>query len=396
MTSTPAVLRSTARDSGSPTLIFIHGFLDSAQVWNGVVTALGDSVHTIRYELPGSGARAGSVADPGELSLELFAGEVTGLLDQAAEPIILVGQSMGTQVAELVAAANPAKVTGIVLVTPVPLPGTALPEEMVGGFRALGGAVERQRQARRQISPRLTEDHLDVLDESGRVVLPAVAARYVSIWNDGHPGAGERSAYPGPALIIRGELDGFVGEDLAEAVRRRFDGADMETVEGGGHWLHVEHPGWLARAIRDFAAKATAGDGSRSWRAGFADRSESNFADGFADEVVLEASVLREPIRGKRNVAAAMQAASSIYESLVFTAETTSDSFTYLQWSAVAFGGMKFNGITVLERDGAGKIVKAAIHKRPLAAILRFSAELRTRLDGVIPADHFHHGPADS
>ncbi len=45
--------------------------------------------------------------------------------------------------------------------------------------------------------------------------------------------------------------------------------------------------------------------------------------------------------------------------------------------------------ITILERDARGKVVTAAIHHRPLDAVLRFSAEIRDRSAGVIPADHF-------
>jgi hypothetical protein len=48
---------------------------------------------------------------------------------------------------------------------------------------------------------------------------------------------------------------------------------------------------------------------------------------------------------------------------------------------------MRIAGITVLERDASGKIVAAAIHHRPLGAVLRFAAEIRDRLAGVIPAD---------
>jgi hypothetical protein len=43
----------------------------------------------------------------------------------------------------------------------------------------------------------------------------------------------------------------------------------------------------------------------------------------------------------------------------------------------------------VLERDAHGKVIAAAIHHRPMDAVLRFSAEMRDRLAGMIPADHF-------
>jgi hypothetical protein len=49
----------------------------------------------------------------------------------------------------------------------------------------------------------------------------------------------------------------------------------------------------------------------------------------------------------------------------------------------------QIDGITILERHVSGTIVAAAIHHRPVGAMLRFSAEIRDRLAGVIPADHF-------
>ena len=42
-----------------------------------------------------------------------------------------------------------------------------------------------------------------------------------------------------------------------------------------------------------------------------------------------------------------------------------------------------------LDRDGDGKVTSAAIHHRPLPMVLRFSAELRDRLSGVLSAEHF-------
>ena len=125
------------------------------------------------------------------------------------------------------------------------------------------------------------------------------------------------------------------------------------------------------------------------WRRSFADQSLSLFTEHFADEIVLEATTLAKPVHGKHSVAAVLATASSIYESLEFTAEAQSASTTYLQWRATAFGGMQMQGVTVLERDVSSKLVAAAIHHRPLGPVLRFSAEIRDRLAGVIPADHF-------
>ncbi|QRY48412.1 nuclear transport factor 2 family protein [Mycolicibacterium boenickei] len=131
------------------------------------------------------------------------------------------------------------------------------------------------------------------------------------------------------------------------------------------------------------------GAAAAGWRHAFAEQSSSTFADAFADGVVLDATTLTEPISGREQVATVLGTASSIYETLEFTAETTDGLTSYIQWRATAFGGTAIRGITILERDAEGLIVSAAIHHRPLGAVLRFAAEIRDRLAGSIPAAHF-------
>ncbi|MDF2258852.1 hypothetical protein [Streptantibioticus ferralitis] len=46
----------------------------------------------------------------------------------------------------------------------------------------------------------------------------------------------------------------------------------------------------------------------------------------------------------------------------------------------------------MLTKSASGQIVRALVHHRPLGAALCFSAELRDRLRGTVPADLFHQG----
>ena len=109
---------------------------------------------------------------------------------------------------------------------------------------------------------------------------------------------------------------------------------------------------------------------------------------------MLEASVLTRPIEGRDRVMQVMGTASAIYESLVFTHEASAGPRTYLEWEATAFGGMVVRGVTVLTKDADGRVVRAAIHHRPLWAALRFSSELGQRLTGTVDAEHFY-GPTE-
>ncbi|ORA27342.1 alpha/beta hydrolase [Mycobacterium aquaticum] len=138
-----------------------------------------------------------------------------------------------------------------------------------------------------------------------------------------------------------------------------------------------------------FADNIGGGAAAAGWRQAFAEQSKAGFADAFADDIVLDATTLMEPVVGREAVSTVLAAASSIYETLEFTAEATDGSTSYVQWRATAFGGMAIRGITILERGADGQIVSAAIHHRPLGAVLRFAAEIRDRLAEAIPAIHF-------
>ena len=60
--------------TGAATLLLIHGFLDDATVWDGVIGSLPGDV-AVRYDLPGFGRRSGAVTDACSVSLESLAVE---------------------------------------------------------------------------------------------------------------------------------------------------------------------------------------------------------------------------------------------------------------------------------------------------------------------------------
>ena len=377
----------------SNAVLFIHGFLDGATVWDQVIAALGErGSDGVCVDLAGMGERA---HEPGPFTLDRFAADVGRVLDSLGKPVVLVGQSMGAQVAELVAGKSPARVAALVLLTPVPLAGTGLPDDAMTPFRTLGGQPAAQRALRRQLSVSLDEAQLEKLGAIGDRAAPAAVAAFADAWNRGHPDGTQPSRYTGPVLIVRGEGDPFVNAELiASAVVPRFDNPAVATIGCAGHWPHVEQPQAFAKILDEFLQTldrpATSNPRQQGWTQAFERKSADAFALAFAPDIVLEASVLARPIAGLERVKTIMAAASTIYESLAFTHEAANGQRNYLEWKAEAFGGEKLFGITILTKNDDGKIVHAAIHHRPLNAALKFSAELGRRVHGKVDASHFH------
>ncbi len=374
-----------------PVIVFIHGFLDGAAVWSDVVAALGARAATaLRVDLPGMGGRAHEV---GPYSLDAIADDVARQVGGLEGPVVLVGHSMGAQIAELVAGKLAERVLGLVLLTPVPLRGTCLPDDVMQKFRGLGADPIAQRLLRQQLSVDLSPRKLEMLGGIGDLVQPASAVAVADLWNRGHALGEQPSRFHGPVLVVRGEGDPFVTEEMvATAVAPRFANLARASVDRAGHWAQVEQPEAFAQRLQEFLASVEARGRapSRGWTRAFEQKTSSAFADAFAPGIVLEASVLTRPAVGVDQVKTILGTASGIYEALAFTHEVVDGPRTYLEWEAQAFGGEKLHGITILIRGEDDKIARVAIHHRPLGGALKFSSELARRLQGQVDADLFH------
>lgn len=231
-------------------VIFVHGFLDDVSVWDEAFSLLGDEFEFEAIDLPGFGAQ---VDDPGPFTLNRFAAAVADHIDAADVPAVLVGQSMGAQVSELAAALRPGRVKGLVLVTPVPLAGVHLTGEAAESFRSLGRDADAQRQGRLAVSAALSPQAIETLVASGTAARPEVVAAAFDAWNAGDTAGLSPSAYLGPSLIVRGNSDPFVTEDVIRTgVLPRFENAKLVGIDGVGHFPHLENPAEVARLVCDF------------------------------------------------------------------------------------------------------------------------------------------------
>lgn len=238
--------------TGQRAVVFVHGFLDDLHLWDPVVTELAvPDIETVQIDLPGCGDRFGS---PGPFTYDRLADDIGAVIRAVGKPFVLIGQSMGAAAAELVAAAHARMALGLVLLTPVPLAGTQLPDEALAPFRSLGDlGPDAHRAVRRQLAPGFPEQELDRIVEAGERVRPEVVAAYADCWNQGHPAGTSPSAFSGPVLIMSGANDAFVtAEALAQGVEPRFPTADSVAIEGSGHWPHAEQPAAVAAQLTRF------------------------------------------------------------------------------------------------------------------------------------------------
>jgi pimeloyl-ACP methyl ester carboxylesterase len=232
--------------------LLIHGFLDRGAAWAPLIDELGPlSREALAPDFAGTGARAGDV---GPFTLRRQAADVTALIDQRSNRrFVVIGHSMGGQVADLVVQARGERIAALVLMTAVPLSGMKSPEEVRDLLRECGGDVDTQRRIRLMFSRHLPEATLQLLLDPQALMGPAATEGYYDAFTAGDRSGTGFSTYAGPTLLLAAREDPVVSLDLTRSMREsRFPTSDFTVVEESGHWPHLEQPRHCARAILAF------------------------------------------------------------------------------------------------------------------------------------------------
>ena len=221
------------------TVVFVHGFTDTAALWNDVCARLGVPARAVNLRHVDAEPRRGAI-------LEGYRDQVPADIDG---PVVVVGHSMGSQIAELVAAARP-NVIGLVLLAPIPLAGYPLTAEQAADF----DRIARDRDEAGVVAGRkalLVNDSEPVVRALVRATLatpPETAVQELEARTTGHPLGDIKSTVDVPVLVV-GSDDGFSSVD---AVAPRFADVSTAHVTGAGHWPHVEQPAAVAEILTDY------------------------------------------------------------------------------------------------------------------------------------------------
>ncbi|GGM41240.1 alpha/beta hydrolase fold precursor [Longimycelium tulufanense] len=107
-------LHHMERGTGEPTVVFESGMGFSRSTWGLVQPLVAERVRAVVYDRAGTGR---SDEDPQPRTLDRLAGDLNALLGALGPgPFILVGQSWGGPIVRVAAAADPARIRGLVLV----------------------------------------------------------------------------------------------------------------------------------------------------------------------------------------------------------------------------------------------------------------------------------------
>ena len=240
------------------TVVFAHGFRDSAQGW----VPVGRELVTDGWRVLAVQRKAAPawLADSGQL-LEIYADQVLDVVESAVsagERVVVAGQSMGGAVAELAALRLGSRVDRLVLITPAPLGGTPLPNEVLAMFEAAAQVSDPEAVGTGKLTLCVNTD----ADTKRRLIMstpaekPEAILQSLSSWVAGHQAGRGQSTVAVPTLLVTTDDTFFTADMLRRQVAQRFKQIRVEAVHGAGHYPHLERPVELAGLITQFLASS--------------------------------------------------------------------------------------------------------------------------------------------
>ncbi|MEV0245753.1 alpha/beta hydrolase [Nocardia sp. NPDC050712] len=234
--SAGAMLNYAHLGDDGPALCLLHGLGSRWQTFRPFLRSLGPGWNVYAPDLRGHGR---SDWASGQYGLSDFAADIEEFLTEVvAEPVVLVGHSLGGWVASMVAAARPDSVRAVVIVD-----------------SALYQLRQEQRDAMTfYANPTFAMRSIAV---SLRLADPELKQRWVEGRNQREQDPDEMLArLRCPVLLVQG--DPAAGALMAdEHVRRALsllDNGSHVYVAGAGHAVHADAPAAVAGALQEFLA----------------------------------------------------------------------------------------------------------------------------------------------
>lgn len=200
-------------------MLFVHGFMNEAAIWSGVLDELEDDFRCVAVDLPGHGRHAG--AGPGSYGRDLVLDDLRRVLDdREIEEAILVGHSLGGYLSLALAIEDPSRVLGLGLVGAGP------------GFR---NPKSREQWNESVESIAAKSDLPEGMEVISMHVDSMVMDRLEEI--------------TAPAAVIVGERDKrFMAS--ADVFDKYLNVTSRTIVEGAGHMVHLKAASATADALR--------------------------------------------------------------------------------------------------------------------------------------------------
>lgn len=249
------------REAGSGlAVVFAHGHPFDHTMWEPQVGALSWKYRVITPDLRGYGAS--EVPDADTITLETIAADIRALLGHLhIDRAVVVGLSMGGQVAMAFADLFPERLAGLVLAATFAegetREGVAARRAMAERFVNEGSVLPGSEMLPRLLAPASVKRDPELAVKVFTMIAKAPPAGAAAALR----GRALRKDYvealrkvEAPALIVVGTEDKYVTLERAERMHASISGSRLEIFDGIGHMPNIEAPERFNALLHEFLA----------------------------------------------------------------------------------------------------------------------------------------------
>ncbi len=237
------------------TILLIHGGLgDAHQHWSTAMPMLAENFHLLAPDLPGFG-KSDSLPN---MKLDKFMELIEAFLkSQDCEQAVVIGNSIGGQIARLFAASHPTQVPAVILVNGggVPdVPGILRALEKIPGLSHLFFSLFRSMATSPGTLKRMLHTQ-ELITDGFREKVRRAGGSYAGIMRMLVASPSPKAQNPlVPTLILWGANDEFAPVEEGKAIKSSIPGSSLIEITDCGHMPQLETPDVFTWQVETFLA----------------------------------------------------------------------------------------------------------------------------------------------
>ncbi|MGX5689573.1 alpha/beta fold hydrolase [Arcticibacter tournemirensis] len=247
-------------DKPKVTIVFIHGFPFSSEIWRKQLEPLDENVQGIAYDIRGFGE---SSTDHPFFSIDLFARDLCLFIEGLSlENVVLCGVSMGGYIALRVIEIAPELISGLILCDT-----NASSDSNEGKLKRFASIDEIMRNGTDKFAENfvanLFSDHTlrsgskvpEFIHDLIMSTLPQVICSTQLALASRTDSTGALEAIKVPVLVIRGTDDRLMTQEQAGVLKESIRNSELETIPHAGHLPNCEAPAVFNSKLKDYLSK---------------------------------------------------------------------------------------------------------------------------------------------
>lgn len=246
---------------GKPSMVILHGLVGSSRNWLTAGRDLAEDFHVYALDL----RNHGDSPEADFLDFPEMAGDVFEFLDKMGiEQTHLLGHSIGGKVAMRMAMDQPERMTSLIVADIAPRDyGLHFKEDFEAMLALDMSSLKTRRDADEALSEAIPDwAHRQFLltnltrskDGQFRWMLN-IQALLDSLPTIRNNSLADSEIFYGKTLFLAGEQSNYIRTQDHDAIKRHFPNAQIVTVPGTGHNIHVDDRGAFVSAIQGFVTK---------------------------------------------------------------------------------------------------------------------------------------------